>query len=267
MLKIRFLWIAVTTLFIFASAPLAAAETGAPWYQFEIIIFERIAKGAGSTEAWPDDPGTPSSLDALRMRLTAPRTPDNQAEPVAYKTLPKSAWRLTGLEQHLRRSRNYRPHVHLAWRQQMVHPDRAQLLYLEMMDKPDAKNRVKDQPKLEGTIKVGVKRYLHFETDLLLRRLKLQQPSQTGMLPLSPSTQAYRLQSKRRMRSEKLHYLDHPVIGVLAFASKYQPPKPVEPEIAEPATTDQQTPLPEATQTDKTKMQATPEESQSNPAQ
>ncbi|MCU7810376.1 MAG: peptidoglycan binding protein CsiV, partial [Candidatus Thiodiazotropha sp. (ex Notomyrtea botanica)] len=30
--------------------------TQPPWYEFEVLIFQRIAKGAGSTEAWPDNP-------------------------------------------------------------------------------------------------------------------------------------------------------------------------------------------------------------------
>lgn len=205
--------------------PLPALGAAAPWYQFEIIIFERIAKSAGSTELWPRDPGTPSRLNALPVKIGASRSPGNSA----VKVLPKSAWRLTELEQRLKRSRNYRPHVHLAWRQRMVRPDRAQLLYIEMMDKQNAPNRVKDYPKIEGTLKVGVKRYLHLETDLLLRRLKMGQHAsrQAGMA--SPYYQAYRLKSRRRMRSGQLHYLDHPLIGVLILASKYQQPEPAEP--------------------------------------
>ncbi len=222
-------WIISTFLLILAPLSIPGAWAEAPWYQFEIIIFERIAKGAGSTESWPGDPGTPSRLDARSMRLRAPAQGANAAEPVAYATLPKSEWQLTEIEQRLRRSRNYRPHVHLAWRQKMVHPDRAQLLHIEMMDRRDAPNRVQDQPKLEGTLKVGVRRYLHLETDLLLRRL-----DQGRQGTLGPYYRAYRMQSKRRMRSGRLHYLDHPLIGVLVLASRYQPPKPAEPEPIDP---------------------------------
>ena len=41
----------------------------APWYQFEIIIFERIDRGAGGTEIWPEGAGRPVRLDARSLRL------------------------------------------------------------------------------------------------------------------------------------------------------------------------------------------------------
>ncbi len=239
-------WIIFAILLILTPCSHTLARADAPWYQFEIIIFERIAKGAGSTEVWPEDPGTPSLLDARPMRISARAGADNESEPVAYAALPRSAWQLTELTQRLRRSRNFRPHVHLAWRQQMVHPDRAQQLYIEMMDRPDARNRVKDRPKIEGTLKVGVKRYLHLETDLLLRRSVMDEPSpgQTGLRSLGPAYQTYRLQAQRRMRSGKLHYLDHPVIGVLVLASKFQPAKTVAVESAAPDDSDLDSPPP-----------------------
>ncbi len=222
MLKIPFQRIALAALLILACLP--QYVMGAPWYQFEVIIFERIAKGAGSSEFWPSDPGTPSRLNALPLHTATSGVSGNST----IKVLPKSSRKLTELWHRLKRSRNYRPHLHLAWRQLMVRPDRAPLLSIEMMDKQNAPNRVKNLPKIEGTLKVGIKRYLHLETDLLLRRQKLGQPAsvQPGLRPLGPTYQAYRLQTQRRMRSGKLHYLDHPLIGVLVLASKYQQPKP-----------------------------------------
>lgn len=233
MRKIRSLWLVVTSLSILASAPLRAEASKAPWYQFEIIVFERIAKGAGSSENWPQDPGTPSRLNAIPLPIKAPKMGSNPYRPVPYTPLPKSEWQLAAHEQRLKRSRNYRPHLHLAWRQQITSPDKAQLLYLELPQQ-------NAPAKIEGTIKVGVKRYLHLETDLLLRRLEKTDPAserQTGMMRFGPNYQPYRLRSLRRMRSGKLHYLDHPLIGVLFLATKYEPPKPPEPVEIAPTTT------------------------------
>lgn len=234
MFKIRSLWIVVTSLSILASAPLGAEASEAPWYQFEMIVFERIARGAGSSEFWPEDPGRASRLNAIPLPIKAPRKGSGQHKPIPYTPLPKSEWQLAAHEQRLKRSRNYRPHLHVAWRQQMTSPDRAQLLYLELPQK-------NAPAKIEGTVKIGVKRYLHLETDLILRRLEKTDPAseqQTGMMRFGPSYQSYRLRSLRRMRSGKLHYLDHPLIGVLFLATKYTPPKPPEPvEIAPPTAT------------------------------
>lgn len=217
------------TFIVLSFSLFSAAQAEAPWYQFEVIIFERINKGAGSTESWSLDPGTPSRLDARPMRLRPAKAGGQDG---AYKTLPKSAWRLMEVEQRLRRSRNYRPHVHLAWRQPVGRPDQAQKLHLEMYDRKDAKYPVEGLPKLEGTLKVGVKRYLHFEVDLLLRRLRAQDAAaaESADEPWSGGLRSFRLQTSRRMRSGKLHYLDHPVFGVLVLANRYTPAK-AEPEV------------------------------------
>jgi len=231
--------LALLLLFTAAAAMAAGAPPAtAPWYQFEIILFERIAPGAGATEAWPDDPGTPSRLDALPLRIRPPKTGGDPAKPIPYATLPRSAWRLTGLEQRLKRSRNYHPLLHLAWRQPVVDPKRAQRLYLELPQGQGSRVGVglTTQPKLEGTLSVGVKRYLHLRLDLLLRRLVMGDATGPGA-GLGPHYQPYRLQARRRLRSGELHYIDHPILGVLFLASKYQPPKPAlepAPPVSEP---------------------------------
>jgi hypothetical protein len=49
--------------------------------------------------------------------------------------------------------------------------------------------------------------------------------------------QPFRMIDSRRMRSDEVHYVDHPAFGVLVLATAYQPPVPAEPaEAAVPAT-------------------------------
>ena len=52
-------------------------------------------------------------------------------------------------------------------------------------------------------------RFLHLDTDLLLRA--------------PDSSQTYRVQLSRRMRSDELHYVDHPKLGILIRAERYLP--------------------------------------------
>jgi len=81
--------------------------------------------------------------------------------------------------------------------------------------------------ELEGTIKIHIARYLHLTTDLWLtqgsKETNLTWPS-VPTRPGSSSTKAsYNLTSypvatlreRRRMRSKELHYIDHPLMGVL----------------------------------------------------
>ncbi|MBL3599923.1 MAG: hypothetical protein JMN25_08640 [gamma proteobacterium endosymbiont of Lamellibrachia anaximandri] len=213
-----------------------------PWYQFEVLIFERISAGAGSTEFWPDDPGTPSRLNAipltevptqeigLREAIETATTP----APEPFRSLAESEWQLSEQHQHLSRSRNYKPLLHVAWRQQVIDPDQSQQLLLELPRSSNPQSAVGEPLRLEGTIRVGVKRYLHLESDLLLRQWETEDGITGDSIEFRPAFRAFRMQSKRRMRSGEIHYLDHPIIGVLFLASRYE--LPIEPEPVEDGT-------------------------------
>ena len=63
---------------------------------------------------------------------------------------------------------------------------------------------------LDGTITVALGRYLHVYTDLALTRQ-------------SPALQSFVMQSHRRMRSRRLHYIDHPHLGILVIITPFEP--------------------------------------------
>jgi hypothetical protein len=213
----------------------------APWYEFEVLIFQRIDRGAGATEAWPITPDTPSYESALSFDTRGRATLQNN-RPIPYRPLPAGQRRLGNIWTALRNSGNYRPLYHVAWRQQVVNPNQAQSLYVYLP--PDAgQPGPMNPPKLEGTLKFGVKRYLHLQTDLLLR-LPIAS-GEEGDYFSDAAFRSYRMQANRRMRSGKLHYLDHPVLGILVQAERYEAPTPeplAEPnETVEPATATPQT--------------------------
>lgn len=106
-------------------------------------------------------------------------------------------------------------HEHLAWRQV-----------------PGARNSDAwywiGSGRLGGLLRVTRGRYLHLEADLLLRDTNTAVP--------------HHIKLYRRMRSGELHYVDHPKLGILIQAERYEPtaardnvemapgePKPVEP--------------------------------------
>jgi hypothetical protein len=120
-------------------------------------------------------------------------------------------------------------------------------------------------PRLEGTLRLILSRYLHIEADLLYREpldeqaVAEAQPVDSGAMPFGndaaategtpktppaqqqdlfmiaeqassieqqPLYRVYRMQQSRRMRSGELHYLDHPVFGLAVRVTPYEPPKP-----------------------------------------
>ena len=222
-----------------------ASEESDPWYQFEVLVFQRIAPGAGSTEGWTLDPGTPSREDAVFLSRGA-AIQDN--EPIPFRSLPAEERTLSEAWRIMRRSRDYRPLYHLAWRQPVKHPDQAKPIYFSLKPKNSDAISEADPPTLEGTVKFGVKRYLHLETDIVLREATTDAQAEVDGFSYGPRFRSYRMQDKRRMRSGKLHYLDHPVLGVLSIATRYEKPAPVIDEPQQPvepppaATGESQTP-------------------------
>ncbi|MBD3670395.1 MAG: hypothetical protein HUJ29_06445, partial [Gammaproteobacteria bacterium] len=81
-------------------------------------------------------------------------------------------------------------------------------------------------PFIDGTIKLIRKRFLHIEVDLLYRAPYIEDAA--NPLAREQWPQAFRLIESRRMRSSELHYLDHPMFGVLILATPYVAPEPEE---------------------------------------
>ncbi|MEW8029406.1 MAG: CsiV family protein [Candidatus Thiodiazotropha sp.] len=206
-------------------AEVASDDNDTVWYQFEVLIFERIAPGAGSTEGWPENPGRPESADATWFTKGQPL---ENNEPIAFRALPAEEKSLNDAWRQMRRSRDYRPLYHVAWRQPMQHPDKAKQVQFALLPADGAQASEFNPPKLEGTLKFSIKRYLHLDADIVLHKPAGGSAPQVDddNFGFAPRFKHYRMQESRRMRSGKLHYIDHPVIGLLTIAERYEPPQP-----------------------------------------
>jgi hypothetical protein len=179
----------ITTLLIVlitlcGSLPLHAAD----WFQIEVVVFARDDSASGSEEIWPSDSGV---IEHGNTRIAN------------YADAPRGGWRLTGAKQRLR-SAGMTPLVHRAWAQPVYNKRNARSVPLRA-----GSDIAPGVPRAEGLITVSVNRYLHVELDMLLR-------GKMGGAPLLPGEfQNYRFKQHRRMRSKELHYIDHPLMGVL----------------------------------------------------
>jgi hypothetical protein len=111
--------------------------------------------------------------------------------------------------------------------------------------------------RMEGTLKLVLSRYLHIYADLLYREpmpqgaasdMMAHQPDAplqtTGEMAesqreadlfdlaespfanaMTPRYRVYRMQQSRRMRSTEIHYLDHPVLGMIIRVTPYELPE------------------------------------------
>lgn len=198
----------IAALFV-ATMVITTSAAAADWYQVEIVVFANTESNAGEAEAWPVDPGTPSAQDA---RSLAPPGSDG-----AFTVLADSQLQLGGVVAALRGSGSRRPILHTGWRQPVLERGKAEPVWIDGGARrylADGRNVA----EVAGTLLLTRSRFLHVWTDLLYAEPGAQAPTELGMLATAQAT-TYRMQDHRRMRSGELHYIDHPMFGLLILCT------------------------------------------------
>lgn len=165
------------------------------WFDFEVVLFSYPPGKNFETEdpeVLPEVVSEPDP-DSANGGLNN----DDVAGDYAQRR-PPSQFVLNGAAKKLTRN-GYTVHAHQRWRQATPPRD------------TDNWYRIGDD-QLYGLVRVNLGRYLHFATDLVFS------DRETGL--------AHPIRLTRRMRSEQLQYIDHPRVGVLLTALRYEPPKP-----------------------------------------
>lgn len=182
------------------------ADAAQQWYTVEIIVFDVPGNEGLHAEHWPADPGEPSLEGAVELAPAFEDAPGGGVH--AFRLLDRADLSLNRVRSTLRRSARYRPLLHAGWRQPGLSRNAARPAHIG--PRLAAAGNGSDLPVVRGTVKVSVARYLHVELDLLYRL----SGADAAAAPEGTPTW-FRLESERRMRSRELHYVDHPLFGVL----------------------------------------------------
>ncbi|AFJ01806.1 Protein of unknown function (DUF2803) [Methylophaga frappieri] len=146
------------------------------WYQVEVVVFEQL--NANTDEAWPTMPvGNTTDL--------TPRSATNRIQPA-------QRGELSGIAERLRNSAGYRVLSHEAWQQSALGRNASQPVQIE-------------GERLTGKIHIYKSAYLHSVLDLWL----------TSGSTTFEAQQYPNLNESRRIRSQELHYFDHPRFGAI----------------------------------------------------
>ena len=153
---------------------------------------------------------------------------------------------LTPQVKTLNRQRHLRPLLHQRWLMPVPPRDAPLSVYVATENTPRAPATRSGHAKVEGFIELSVGRYLHLAPTLWYHADNLGLAPIT--LPVAPlqfrAADAYRelrdvdtaymvLQQSRRMRSEELHYIDHPKIGMLVRIDPVPPPAALQAQLEE----------------------------------
>lgn len=186
----------------------AAYAEETTWYSVELIVFANAKESYRTSENWKQDLAQPQFSNARVL------TPAGSAGSKAFQAIDPSRYRLQGEWSRLQSSGEYRPLLHTGWLQPGLPREQAVGVILESGAASDALGGAKP---LSGVVKVGLSRYLHLDVNLLYR--KSHKETAAGD---TAAFDTFQLSESRRMRSKEIHYLDHPMFGVIALITPLQ---------------------------------------------
>ena len=186
----------------------APAGAAARWYTVEIIVFDDLYDEGLHAEHWPPHPGAPSLDNAVEL------VPGSDAH--GFRLVDRSELTLGTVWSRLRGTARYRPFLHVGWRQPVVRRGAARPAQvgpgLGLAGAGASTNDGGERPAVQGTVQISLGRFLEVEVDLVYSR-----PAGGEATASDAAPSRFRLASERRMRSRELHYLDHPLFGVLMW--------------------------------------------------
>lgn len=196
-------------------------------YDIEIIIFEDAHARYINSESWHKD----SSNEDIRTNEKAKQieSKDKTISEGNYQTIDTVI--LKKEYKRINNSSEFNVMQYSAWRQAGLKSADAFEIDISQLN-----NTHKNQSEniISGKVKVVLARYLHFYSELEYERqndnndeidasadvvsiidTEAYRIDDNRNIELKPANDIYILQNHRRMRSKELHYIDHPLVGVL----------------------------------------------------
>ncbi|MCC5958914.1 MAG: peptidoglycan binding protein CsiV [Ectothiorhodospiraceae bacterium] len=209
-------------------APVAADQE---LYDVEVIVFRHLDSGGmRSGERWPRT--VPVINHERYAELESGAEPGSEV----FMRLPEGNLTLRDTARRLQQDSGYEVLMHLGWRQPGFAEQDSVAIALPLGSRPSSEAAAPgnglgsvsgedDQRPMEflrppeglsGQIRIARERFLHADIDLRYVETRNGGDSRRAALPQFDDLDPIILmQERRRMRSDQLHYLDHPVLGVL----------------------------------------------------
>lgn len=204
---------ALTTVAFLSAALLAsnvlAEQEKPPKYQIDMVIFEHLALKGWTEEYWPEEVTSLELEGAIDFAHL--QQPPLELE-IAEETL---------LENEVARvAKNYRLLEHRSWIQNALEPQQTPKVFFEGETPTN---------RYYGTVKMYQSRYNHVAVELSFERMipgkvrsgfaRMQRISDEDL----PQFWPFHLQAQRKLKSGELHYIDHPLFGILIQIQKLEP--------------------------------------------
>ncbi|GKT11625.1 MAG: hypothetical protein ISEC1_P0592 [Thiomicrorhabdus sp.] len=175
-------------------------------YTIEVIIFENHALKGWTEELWPNEIELPSTEVAVDLAL-------HGKHPLWIEPQNKN---LTDVTDRMRR--DYKILFHKAWSQNAMLPDETPMVLIE--------SQQSEYTNVTGTLKLYKTRFAHVQFDLEVEKRipeKVREAfanNQQISLEYLPTHWRFNLQESRKIKPGQLHYIDHPLFGILVQIKK-----------------------------------------------
>jgi hypothetical protein len=230
--------------FLLISFSLFSHAEGIRYYDVEVVLFENLDNASRQGENWPNSVELELPETTIEIGQPYPGPIPKEYDPkLTFKALTQKDYQLQEQAKKIDESDSRRVLLHAGWRQPGMAREEALSVYFkrqipgtspgssvatEVSVDPMATSRLAqaEAGELEGMIKVILSRYLHVDTDIVFRPQIVEEPQSFFAMEVMENTVqpvVYRLhQTRRRMRSRELHYLDNPVLGMLVLITPYE---------------------------------------------
>jgi len=243
----------------FSSITTSFADEGdIRYYDVEIIIFENTQNKYRQSELWKKNFIQHEPETYVQISQPLPIDFSEEYDPLlSFKYVENTNYRLNDIATSLNESNFYRILLHTAWRQPGLSKENALNVKIEHIipventtdNKSTDIENTQDETKqltnedyfnqspeidsnnenksfiLSGYIKLILSRYLHLKFDLVYHELQNESTElfindEFGEDNLLPDV--FHILQTRRLRSKELHYIDHPVISIVALITPYK---------------------------------------------
>ena len=229
-------------LFCIFISKLASAETG---YEVELIIFEDTQSRYQESEDWSFNDMLNNTVDDEKVVATDPDPEFNELEWTDsklaqsldriksnsnYNILINKRWKQTGLDRNkayaieltslpVEENNEDQSEIDKTDRMDEIDLESESIVVPDSYSNQEAAIVINTDSYIQGRIKLIMSRYLHFEVKL--NYYQWQEDID------SPGFITYPVVAERRMRSREIHYLDHPMIGIIVLATPYKIEEPL----------------------------------------
>ncbi len=239
-----------------------ADETDVRYYDVEIIVFENTRPKYSQSEFWKKNIVQPEPETYVQIGQPIPfELPEIYDPLLTFQFIENTAYRLNDIVSSLNESNFHKVLLHSAWRQPGMSKENALSVKIyhqippknsefdgslssnrdTLISKYESEqqsnsfgnsnntttetNQIKNGFLLSGYIKLILSRYLHLKIDLSYQ----EQKKETTELFISDEfgedfllPNVFHISQTRRLRSKELHYIDHPVISIIALITPYK---------------------------------------------